>query len=234
MAQQWWKWLLGAAGLVLIVASFLTGNPMNNENQAYRIVYYHVPQAWVCVIAFGVSAFFGFRYLKTKDLRHDDRSVAAAGLGFVSCALATLSGAIFAKEIWGSYWNWDPRQTSIMIVLLIYGAYFALRGAMETEDRRARLSAVYGIFSFLTVPFLIFVAPRLVPSLHPSDTVIDEEGKPGMSPQVAMIFFSSMALFTILFFWLWAMVARHRTLNRAEAERATVRHSASTQTSEAV
>lgn len=219
MLALWPKYMLGFAIAAIVVVSFITPNPMNTDNQAYRIVYFHVPQAWVCVIAFGVSAWHGYRYLKTRSLVHDDKSVTAATLGFVSCALATITGSIFAREIWGSYWNWDPRQTSIMILLLIYGAYFALRGAMDSEDRRARLSAVYGLFSFVTVPFLIFVAPRLVPSLHPSDSVIDVKGNPTMTGEVALIFFSSMTLFTILFFWLWSLASRFRTTNREAALR---------------
>jgi heme exporter protein C len=83
--------------------------------------------------------------------------------------LATVSGSIFAKLVWGSFWNWDPRETSILILLLIYGAYFALRSAIDDSERRQQLAAVYALFAFVTAPLLTFVVPRLYEnSLHPN------------------------------------------------------------------
>ena len=85
--------------------------------------------------------------------------------------LATVSGAVFSKLTWGAYWNWDPRQTTIFVLLLIYGAYLTLRGAMPAGRKRAKAAAVYALFSFLTVPFLVFIIPRLYFSLHPSPVI---------------------------------------------------------------
>ena len=140
-------------------------------------------------------------------------------VGLVFCILATVSGSIFAKVTWGSFWNWDPRETSIFVLLLIYGAYFALRGAVESEERRATLSAVYSIFAFVTVPFLIFVVPRMVPSLHPSDSIVDENLKFTMGAQVRTIYFTSAALFITLFYWLYNLGLRVQRLQRQEMEK---------------
>ena len=74
------------------------------------------------------------------------------------------------------YWNWDPRQTSIFILLIIYGAYFLLRSAVEDEERRARMASVYSILAFISVPFLVFIIPRIYMSLHP-DPLINVEGQ---------------------------------------------------------
>ena len=219
MMRDWWKWLLFVVMSVMIVFSFITPAPQKQLGEASRIFYYHIPQAWICVIAFAVSMIYSIRFLKNRNIVEDDRAVTAAGLGLVFCILATVSGSIFAKVTWGSFWNWDPRETSIFVLLLIYGAYFALRGAVESEERRATLSAVYSIFAFVTVPFLIFVVPRMVPSLHPSDSIVDENLKFTMGAQVRTIYFTSAALFITFFYWLYNLGLRVQRLQRQEMEK---------------
>jgi len=105
-----------------------------------RNLYFHVPMAWVAVLAYLISMVYGILFLKKKDLVYDIKSSSAAALGTLFTILATLTGAFWAKFNWGSFWNWDPRQTSIFILMLIYGAYFALRSSIEGDERRARLS----------------------------------------------------------------------------------------------
>src|SRR5205823_6457108 len=85
-------------------------------------------------------------------------------------------GAIFSKGMWGAYWNWDPRQTSIFFLLLVYAAYLTLRGAVDDPARRARLAAVYGLFAAAVTPLLVFVVPRIFFSLHP-DPIVNTSGK---------------------------------------------------------
>jgi heme exporter protein C len=172
-----------------------------------RIIFFHVPTAWVTVVAFLVSMGYGIRYLRKGSLEDDIRSVSAAGLGFLFCILATITGSIWAKFNWGSFWNWDPRETSIFILLLIYGAYFALRSAIEGDEKRARLSAVYSILACVTVPFFIFILPRIVESLHP-DPIINRQGQLHMNRTMFLIFMSSLSGFTALFFWMWNLAVR--------------------------
>ena len=202
----------------MIVFSFATPMPQQQIGQASRIFYYHIPQAWICVIAFAMAMIYSIKFLRSRNIADDDKAVMAATLGLISCILATVTGSIFAKVTWGSFWNWDPRETSIFILLLIYGAYFALRGAIEVEEKRAALSAVYAIFAFVTVPFLIFVVPRVVPSLHPADSIVNKNLKFTMGPSVRMIFFSSLALFTVLFFWMFNLGRRVQIMLRAREE----------------
>ena len=216
---MWWKLLLFLGMSAMIVASFVTPSPQQQIGESSRIFYYHIPQAWICVIAFAIAMAYSIKYLRSKNIADDDKASAAAALGLVFCILAALSGSIFAKVTWGSFWNWDPRETSIFILLLIYGAYFALRGAVEVEEKRASLAAVYAIFAFVTVPFLIFVVPRIVPSLHPADSVVDKNMKFTMGPQVRMIFFGSLALFTLLFVWMFGLANRVQRLVRERQER---------------
>lgn len=176
-----------------------------------RILFYHVPMAWTAVLAFLISMWYGIQYLKRKNLEYDVRSAASAGLGLLFCILATVTGSIWAKFSWGSFWNWDPRQTSIFVLLLIYGAYFALRSAIETDERKATLSAVYSIIAGVTVPFFIFIMPRIVASLHP-DPLINAQGKIHMNTTMLIVFLSSLAGFTGLYFWMLSLSIRAKLI----------------------
>lgn len=215
---MWWKLAILFLMTAIIVASFITPAPQQVIGESSRIFYYHIPQAWICVLAFMMSMVYSIRYLKNRNYVDDDKAANAAKLGFIFCLLAAITGSIFARVTWGAFWNWDPRQTSIFILLLIYGAYFALRGAIEVEERRATLAAVYSIFAFITVPFLIFVIPRVMPSLHPEDSIVDENMKFTMGPVVRTIFFSSLAVFTVIYLWVFNLANRVRRLERIRAE----------------
>jgi heme exporter protein C len=171
-----------------------------------KIIFFHVPTAWLSVIAFLMNTIYSIQYLRKKDLDDDAKSYAAAQLGIIFCILATVTGAVWARFAWGSFWSWDPRQTSIFALLLIYGAWFALRSSIESEEKRATLSAVYAIIAFLTVPFFVFIMPRIMSGLHPgsaddtnSGPVIDFK----MNANMQLIFFLSLIGFTILYFWMW-------------------------------
>lgn len=173
-----------------------------------KIIFFHVPTAWVTAIAFLMSTIFSIQYLRKKNLDDDAKSYAAAQLGMIFCILATITGSVWSKFAWGSFWSWDPRQTSIFALLLIYGAWFALRSAIESEDKRATLSSVYSIIAFLTVPFFIFIMPRIMTGLHPgsaddtnSGPIVDFK----MNSSMQLIFFLSLIGFTILYFWMWKL-----------------------------
>jgi heme exporter protein C len=163
------KLLLGVWIAGVVVSMFLVIPQYAGLGDAGRIIIMHVPTAWVTSLAFAVSALYSALYLWRRSPEHDAGAVAAAEVGFVFCILATATGAIFAQIVWGVFWNWDPRETSILVLLLIYAAYFALRSAIDDADRRRRLSAVYNLFAAVTMPFLLFVAPRVAEStLHPN------------------------------------------------------------------
>ena len=134
-----------------------------------RIIIMHVPTAWLATLAFGISALYSALYLRRRRPEDDDRALAAVEQGFLFALLATATGSIFAKVVWGSFWNWDPRETSILVLLLIYGAYFALRSAIDDTERRQQLASAYAVLAFVSVPLLIFVVPRWAESsLHPN------------------------------------------------------------------
>lgn len=218
-----WKILIAVWLTLVIIASLtfpIVQSPLRwyelpdipGLGQRARIMFFHVPMAWVTVIAFLVSMIYGIRYLAKRQLVDDVRSVSSAGLGFLFCFLATATGSIWAKFNWGSFWNWDPRQTSIFLLLLIYAAYFVLRTAVESEEKRAALSAVYSIIAFVTVPFFIFIMPRVVPSLHPGSKGDPEGAGPIISgnidPNMLFLFFAALIGFTALYFWMWSVRVR--------------------------
>ena len=176
-----------------------------------RIMFFHVPMSWVATIAFFVSMIFGIMYLRTKKNDNDIKSAAAAGLGLMFCILATLTGSIWAKFNWGSYWNWDPRETSIFVLLLVYGAYFSLRSAIEDDSKRASLAAVYAILAAVTVPFFIFIMPRIMPGLHPGSSG-DVNSGPVISGQInssmRIVYLSAFVGFLGIFAWLFQLRVR--------------------------
>ena len=176
-----------------------------------RIIFFHVPTAWLSFLAFVASMVYGIKYLRKRNPDDDLKSSTAAGLGFLFCFLATVTGSIWAKFSWGSFWNWDPRETSIFVLLLIYGAYFALRSAVEVEEKRASLSAVYSIIAAVTMPFFMFVMPRVLASLHP-DPIINTQGKVYMNATMLVVFLSSLAGFTGLYYWIFTIQVRIRRI----------------------
>ena len=201
------KILLSIWMAVIIVAAFLyAGAATGFPGETSRILFFHVPQAWVATLCFLLSMIASCMYLVRRRIKADHFALSAAELGFLFCILATASGSIFAKATWGSFWNWDPRETSIVILLMIYGAYFALRSAVVDPDKKRVFAAVYSILAFLTVPFLVFVVPRITASLHPEDTM--NPAKPGMDPKTLKVFLGSLVAYTGLFVWLLSLRMR--------------------------
>ncbi len=213
-----WRWLLFLWIAGWLVAAFLAPVVPVLGNTT-RVLYLHIPCAWVTVVALAWSMGHSIAYLRTSDLGHDDHAAGAAELGILFCLGATITGAIWAKAKWGAYWNWDPRETSIFFLLLIYGAYLALRSALDDERKRARLSAVYSAIAFVSVPFLIFVVPRMLATLHP-DPIINTQGKIDMDKRIGLSFSMLLLGFTALFFWLLRLRVRLGRLERARMESA--------------
>lgn len=213
-----WKVLLFLWIAAAMVLGFTWAPVVPYLEETTRVIYFHVPAAWVSVLALAWSMVHSILYLRRRDMRHDDQAAGAAELGVLFCVLATVSGSLWAKVQWGSYWNWDPRETTIFFLLLVYGAYLAIRGAVEEPARRARLSAVYSAVAFVAVPFLMFVVPRIYATLHPSPILpAGGEDSGGMDPRIRTVFWAMVAGFTGLFFWMLSLRIR---LGRLERERA--------------
>lgn len=201
------KALLAAWMTIIIIAAFMYAEPAAGfPGETSRILFFHVPQAWVATLSFLVSMVGSCMFLAKRKPSSDYLAQASGELGLLFCILATITGSIFAKATWGSFWNWDPRETSIVILLMIYGAYFALRSAVADQDRKRTFAAVYSILAFVTVPFLIFIVPRITMSLHPEDTL--NPAKPGMDPKTLKVFLSSLFAYTGLYVWMLRLKIR--------------------------
>jgi heme exporter protein C len=160
--------------------------------------------AFVLVLLLAIARHLASREVSLERL--DLKSASAAEIGLLYCALATITGSIFAKIMWNSFWHWDPRETSILVLLLLYGAYFGLRASVEDTQRRATLAAVYNVFAGVVMPFLIFVVPRIpaLQSAHPSNIW----GEGGMSSDYRIVLYSSLLGFLGLFIWMFQLRLR--------------------------
>ncbi len=174
---------IGRVGLLLLVctataAGFLWVPPVKIfvSPELARIAVFHIPCSLVGSIATAVGVWYALCYLKSHRLEHDIKSSVSLGLALLLWSLTTVTGAIFAKAEWGAYWSWDIKQISIVMLLLIYLAYFALRTAIDNARKRATLSAVYTLFALVAVPFLTYILPNSTPNtLHPKNTVFSAE-----------------------------------------------------------
>lgn len=211
----WLLWLWMSA--VLYGAFYYAPLAKGFIGESSRILFFHVPMAWVSFTGFVAAAVWSARYLwGGRQPRHDRAAAAAIALGLLYGVLATVTGAIWAKVMWGAYWNWDPRQTSILISLLFYGAYLALRGAVEDRDTRGRLSAAYALIGLVVTPFLFWIMPRITFTLHP-EPVVNMQGKVEIESRMWQVLMASTVGFTALFFWTHNLVCRLAALRERRA-----------------
>jgi heme exporter protein C len=165
------RWLLpfGWFALLFFVASqataLLLSQPDRDMGNLQKIMYVHVPSAWVSMVAFLVVFVASVLFLLKRDIRYDLAAAAAAEVGVLLTALTLALGSIWGRPTWGIWWTWDPRLTTTAILLLIYVGYLALRSFTEDEDRRARWAAAVGILGFLNVP-IVYMSVRWWRTIH--------------------------------------------------------------------
>lgn len=205
----WGLWLT----ITVVIAGAFLYAPLAEGflGHSSRILFFHVPMAWVSFIAFMHAGVASVLYLSKRQLRHDRAAASAVELGLVFCILATVTGSMWAKTMWGAFWNWDPRQTTIVMTLVFYAAYLALRGAVQDPEREARLSAAYAILGMVVTPFFLFILPRLTFSLHPSP-VVNTQGNVEMESRMVQVLIVSGLAFTALYFWMHDLRSRLRAL----------------------
>jgi len=126
--------------------------PDQNQGSLVRLMYVHVPAAWLSYIAYGGTFVFGMLYLVTRRRNYDRLAAASAEIGLLFTALTLFGGSLWAKPTWGTYWVWEPRLTTTALSLVIYGGYFIVRGLIEDPARRARVAAVIGVAGTLYIP----------------------------------------------------------------------------------
>lgn len=194
---------------VVIYMSFIWAPPAEILGDASRIIYFHVPVAWVSVLAFIVAGVQSIILLASDRNRvmREHMAYNSAYAGMVFTLLTVITGSIWAKTSWGSYWNWDPRETSIVVLMLIYIAYLSLHSSLKGNPGRGRISSVYLIIAMITMPFLVFIIPRIYPSLHP-DTIINQEKKIHLEAAMRITLFSSIVTFTLLYGYIYRIMNR--------------------------
>lgn len=182
--------LLAAAWMVFAYA------PMERTmGLVQKVFYFHVAANWVGMLGFLLAAVAGSAFLATARPRWDVLEVAAVEIGLAFSLIGIVSGSIWARPIWNTWWTWDPRLVTVTVMELIYIAYFMLRQGVEDPERRARYAAVYAIVGFLSVP-LTFLSIRLFRSIHP---VVITSTQAELSPRMFQTFMFSLFTFTVVF-----------------------------------
>ena len=191
--------MLLAAAIVIV---FLFTPLEETMGAVQKVFYMHVSAAWVGMLGFLAAAVCGAVYLKTRASRWDVMSETGVEIGLVFTIVGIVSGSIWAKPVWNTWWTWDPRLTTSAVMVLVFLAYGMLRQGVDDPGRRARYSAVYAVAGFATVP-LTFFSIRLFRTIHPV-VVAGSSGIFAMDQAMLTAFFSCLAAFTVLFvdlFW---------------------------------
>jgi len=187
--------ILVALYLALIQAPAPANVDTETQRYAQRIIYFHIPHAWVGFLAFLVTFVGSVLYLWKGERRWDILALSSVEVGVAFITATIITGSIWAKPAWNTWWTWDPRLTTSTITWLIYISYLMLRSALDDPARRARFAAVYGVVGFVSVP-ITFFAIRWWRTIHP---VLFDASNMGLSSNMRFPFFFSLAAFTLLY-----------------------------------
>lgn len=216
-------WLKVIAVLLLVyvhTAGLLMDVPrLNILNETVRALYFHVPMWFGMVLLYLMSVYYAIRYLKNPTHESDLKSVAYAHVGTAFGVLGMITGMLWANYTWGSPWHGDPKQNGAAIALLVYLAYFVLRGSLDNEEQRARLSGVYNIFAFAAMIPLIFIIPRLTSSMHPGSG-----GNPGfnaydLDSRMRLVFYPAVIAWFLIGLWIVSLRVRIKKLEEKIIDR---------------
>jgi heme exporter protein C len=211
--KNWLKILAVVLLFYVHIGGMLLDVPrLNILNETVRALYFHVPMWFGMVFLFLLSVYYSVRYLRTSSQQFDYRAVEFANAGLLFGILGMLTGMLWANYAWGSPWHGDPKQNGAAIALLVYLAYFVLRGSVDNEEQRGRLSAVYNIFAFAAMVPLIFIIPRMTSSMHPGSG-----GNPGfnmydLDNRMRLIFYPAVIAWILIGVWIVSIRVKVRTL----------------------
>jgi heme exporter protein C len=179
-----------------------------------RVFYFHVPSAWVAFLAFAVAAVAALLFLARRQEHWDRVEVASLELGIVFSTVALITGSIWARPIWNTWWTWDPRLTTTLVMWIYYVASLLLRQMVDSPERSARFGAVLAIVGFVNVP-LVFLTIRLWRTIHP--VLFTTEGF-GLAPEMLLTLLISLGTFTLLYFCLLTVRVRLESLQARLAQ----------------
>ena len=193
---------LSALGLLSTLAGALLYAPTERvQGDVQRIFYFHVPLAWVAYLAFFVVFGASVAYLRTRRERWDALALASAEVGLLFTTLVLVTGSLWARPIWGTWWSWDARLTTTLVLWLLYAGYRMVRAYAGDAARGARYAAVLGIVGFLDVP-LVHQSVVWWRTLHPGPTVVQAGGRIGMPAPMFQVLLLSLLAFTLLYLYL--------------------------------
>ena len=198
--------IIGAVVVFLVGAAaygaFYVAPDEKTMHVLYRIFYFHAAAAWAGMTAFFVCFVANLLYVWRRDEKYDAVAISSAEVGLAFITVVLITGPIWAKPAWGIYWTWDARLTSTFVLWLLYISYLLLRTLIEESDRRALLSALFGIFAFIDVP-IVFGAIRWWRTQHPAPVIMGGPGS-GLDPTMRKVFFFSVLAMHVLMAFLIA------------------------------
>ncbi len=205
-----WLTLLGVAAFALVALSvamiFLYAPADATQGDVQRLFYLHLPPAWLAYLSFFIIFVSSIAYLLRGSPHWDRLARSAAELGFIFTTLVLLTGSIWGRPIWGTWWTWDARLTTTLILWFIYLGYFLLRAYVADPERGARYAAVLGIVGFVDIP-IIHMSVRWWRTLHPEPIVVRSEG-PAMPPEMLVTMLVTLVAFFALYAFL--LVVKYR------------------------
>jgi heme exporter protein C len=199
----------GATALALYFVFFVAREADRSMGgQLQRAFYFHVPSAWVAYLAFAIVFVSSIAYLRTGTRRWDLVAHASAEIGVLFCSLVLITGPIWARPVWGTWWQWDARLTSTLVLWLTYVGYLLLRGLATDPSRIGRLAAVVGVAGFANVPIVHF-SVYWWRTFHPQGpTVANPTQSSGLGAGELLAFFTALIALTLLYAWLLALRTR--------------------------
>lgn len=219
MKNYSWK----IAGILLVTYSIFQGFLGNVPklpilHESIRNVYFHVPMWFAMIILFVINAVYSIKYLRNSNEHNDAWAESSANVGVLLGILGIITGMIWANFTWGEPWSNDPKQNSAAIALLVYFAYFVLRGSIEDEQKKAKISAVYSVFAFPVMIVLVFILPRMTDSLHPGNG-----GNPGfntydMDNDMRKVFYPAVLGWIFMGIWVAEIKFRLKKLTNKSLE----------------
>ena len=194
-------WITAVLMVLSLYAVFIYAPIERTQGAPQKIFYFHVPLAWDAYVAFFCTLVGSVAYLRTAKPKWDMLAYSSAEVGVVFTSLVLISGSIWGKTIWGTWWAWDARLTSTLVMWFIYVAYLMLRSSIgRTTVRAARYGAVLGIVGFIDVP-IVHMSVTWWRTLHPQPTIANPAG-PTLPASMLAAFFLCLVTFTVLFVWL--------------------------------
>ncbi len=209
-------WIGSLAAILIGVGIFLALAvipPERLQGDTVRIMYVHVPAAWASMMTYGLMALASLLGLVNRHPLADIAAREAAPLGALFTMLALVTGSLWGKPTWGTYWVWDARLTSFLLLLFLYLGYIALWNAIEDETRAARVAAVLAIVGAVNLPIIVF-SVEWWNTLHQGESIL-RRGGPTIAPIFLWPLFIMAAGYTLLFLTLWILRIRTAILVRA-------------------